>query len=111
MSLLSLKNKKEFTALFKTGRKSVLADLVVYWRATKGGPSRLGVVVGKNFSKKAVQRNLIRRRIKAFFIEKKGFLTNFPRDILVVVKKEAGQKSFFELKKQLEKFLEKTKEK
>lgn len=49
--------------------------------------SRIGVVLGKKYSKKAVSRNRLKRDIFRFFWENKGFLESYavPSDIILIV--------------------------
>jgi len=49
--------------------------------------SRIGVVLGKKYSKKAVVRNRLKRDIFRFFSENKDFLESYaiPSDIVFIV--------------------------
>jgi len=79
-----LKKKKDFENVFKDG-KGFKEDLL-YLKIKKNNLdySRIGFIVGKNFSKKAVERNKIKRRLREIIKEripdlKKGL------DIIIVV--------------------------
>lgn len=57
--------------------------------------SRIGVVLGKKYSKKAVSRNRLKRDIFRFFSENKAFLESYPQPsdiILIVLTTEANIK-------------------
>lgn len=59
-----LKKKKDFESVFKQGRG--VKQGLLYLKFKKNGleSSRFGIIAGKNFSKRAVDRNKIKRRIR-----------------------------------------------
>lgn len=59
-----LKKKKDFEKVFKQGKGLKKDFLFFKWTDNNLEQSRFGFVVGKKFSKKAVLRNKIKRRIK-----------------------------------------------
>jgi len=67
---------------------------------TTGRVSRATVVVAKSVSKKAVERNKLKRQVRAVLAETMPTLQS-PVDILVSVKPPALSRSFSELKKAL----------
>ncbi|MFC1756802.1 ribonuclease P protein component [Patescibacteria group bacterium] len=71
-------------------------------------PSRFSVVVPVGFSKKAIERNKIKRQIKGIILEN---IKNFKDGLAVVfyVKKEIKKVSFEDMKKDLDFLFRKTK--
>lgn len=59
-----LKKKKDFENVFKRGKGVKENFLFFKWTNNNLKESRFGFVVGKKFSKKAVVRNRIKRRIR-----------------------------------------------
>lgn len=57
------------------------------------------IVVGGRVSKKAVKRNLLKRRIKAILQPIAG---KSERNLIVIVKPEAAEKTYQELKEEIE---------
>lgn len=79
-----------------------MSSLVIKKRATSGPQKeQIVVLVGKNVSKKATQRNLLKRRIKAIM---RSIIKGAGKDneFLIVVKPEARQLTFKELKEEIE---------
>ena len=73
-----LKSLKRIKYLFEQGEKFKVSPLVVYYQLHKaqGGledkfPLKMGVSVGSKYFKKAVDRNLMKRRIREAFRKQK----------------------------------------
>ena len=66
--MLALKNrlrkKKDFESVFKNGKSIKQDSLYLKYKENKLDETRFGIIVGKNYSKKAVSRNKIKRRIR-----------------------------------------------
>ena len=78
-------------------------SLVIIKKTPSGFQKKpLFVVVGKNVSKKAIERNTIKRRIKAIV---KGVAAKNKGNMAIIAKKEALRASFQDLKKGIEKAL------
>lgn len=62
-----LKSRPEYVAVQKTGQKWVAPTVIVEIRAhpEKESPARLGLTASKKTAKRAVDRNRIRRRMRA----------------------------------------------
>jgi len=103
----SLKKEEDFAELARRGKRFIFPSLVFYTLVSEDGKNKIGVAVGKKVSKKAVQRNLVKRRIKALLRENEARLTKRPLKILIVAQKEAAEKEFSELKAQFADFLKK----
>jgi ribonuclease P protein component len=60
-----LKRKKDFELVFKRGKALRGKLLVLKFVVNEDGRPRVGIVVSKKISKKAVVRNKVRRRLQA----------------------------------------------
>ncbi len=75
--------KNDFDAVFKGGR-TIRADfLIVKLLKNDLSVSRLGFVISKKISTKAVVRNKIKRRLRSLF-NKELYRITLPQDIIVV---------------------------
>lgn len=74
---------KEFDLIFKTGRSAYVNLIGVKAVKNKLDKNRLGVLINNKVSKKAVERNRIKRIIKSVFKEKESAF-NDRYDILVI---------------------------
>lgn len=103
--MLPLKNrltrKKDFDRAFKAGRASY--DKIIGVKAAKNnlGLIRFGIIAGAKVSKKAAERNKIKRRIRAI-VQKK--LTNFrsSQDFLIIALPSIINASYLEIESSLE---------
>ena len=109
--MLSKKNRlrknKDFNKIFKKGKKLNEEILLLIILKNNLKEVRVGVIINKKVSKKAVVRNKIKRRIYNSIKKKlskieKGF------DFLIIAKPEIKEKSFFEIDKIINKSLKKT---
>ena len=96
-----LTKDKEFEKVFKTGRSSYGKLLGIKAVANELPDSRFGILVGIKVSKKAVERNKIKRRIREAIrarLEnvKKGF------DVVVITLPEILGKDYSEIERELE---------
>lgn len=93
-----LTKDKEFEKTFRRGRSSY--DQTTGAKAIKNDLkiNRFGIIVGRKVSKKACDRNRIKRQIRAI-IRKKIDLMKSGSDVLVIVSPEALNKPFSDLEK------------
>ncbi len=106
-----IKKRGDYIKTQNQGKKAHTTNLVVACRKTsaKNAPtSRLGVTVSKRVNKRAVVRNLLKRRIKEVF------RTSLPEiadgyDVVIIVRQSATQIGFQELKGELLRALRKLK--
>jgi len=102
-----LRKKNDFERVFKQGRGFREDFLYLKTIKNKLKTSRFAVVVGKDFSKKAVARNRIKRQINEII---RAELQRIKQglDIVIVVLPEA-KSDFLELKKIINKLFKKAK--
>ncbi len=105
-----LTEKEDFSSVFKKGKK--LEGFFIWLKFLKNslGIFRFGFVVGMKISKKAVERNKIKRRLRAasyFFLRSAGLLVGY--DIVIVAKPEIKKEKFAEILHDLENLVKKIK--
>ncbi|HOK00650.1 MAG TPA: ribonuclease P protein component [Candidatus Paceibacterota bacterium] len=101
-----LKKKKDFEEVFKNGKSYKENSLQLKFLENNLKTSRFGFVVSKKFSKKAVVRNKIKRRLREIIRKnliyiKKGF------DCVIIVLPDLKIKKFEELEEILIKLFKK----
>ncbi len=65
-----LTKKKDFESLFEKGKGIKQDSLYLKYKKNNLKKSRVSIIVGKNYSKKAVERNKIKRRIREIIKKK-----------------------------------------
>lgn len=106
--LEGIKKNADFKEIFQTGKTAIGRFVFLKIKKTKTKKSRLGIVVGSKISKKAVERNKIKRRIKAIF--KKTYIKLVPGyDIVVVAKKEILKNKYKNIEQDIITIMEKLK--
>ena len=93
-------NGADFRRVFKARIKLVSGPLAIYLRSNDEGISRLGITVSKKVSKKAVERNRIKRLAREFFRTHPNMLDGF--DIIVNAFPGCAQLNNQEVTKQLQ---------
>lgn len=95
-----LSGSNRISALFRRGRKINSPLFSCFFIKNDLGYVRLAVTVSKKNEKKATKRNKVRRQIREW-ARKHKFLSSYPLDLGIVVKKEAfsvvGKKLYAEL--------------
>jgi ribonuclease P protein component len=101
-----LKKKKDFDLVFKQGQ--IFKQGLFYFkvRPNKSKTSRFGFIVSKKFSKKAVERNRIKRMLREMIYPRTDKI-KIPSDIIITVMPKAGEK---ELEKIIDKLFKKVNE-
>lgn len=92
---------KEFQTIFRRGRYQSTAFFSINYLPNRQNLTRIGIVITKKITKKAVERNLIKRRVREIAREfhpriKPGF------DLVIVTKKPLLDADYTKLKKDLE---------
>jgi ribonuclease P protein component len=88
-----LLKKKDFDAVWQKGRSSYDQLLGVKSLANNLGENRFGIMVGLKVSKKAVERNKIKRRIRAIIrVEAAALAKGF--DVVITVLPAAKKSEF-----------------
>ncbi|MGD2245715.1 MAG: ribonuclease P protein component [Candidatus Aminicenantes bacterium] len=90
-----IRKKKEFFHLYKKGKRYRGKYFNLVYLSSASSSSRIGVVVSKKVGN-AVKRNKIKRWIRTLFRRNKNLL-KIPLDIIVIVKKEILEASWFKL--------------
>lgn len=94
-----LVKKKDFASLYQKGTFCRLekGDLVIRFLKNKVKAVRIGFVVGKNYSKKATERNAAKRLLRAAFYQNIGLIKP-GYDIIVHYSKNKQQAKSLEYK-------------
>lgn len=92
-----LKKNKEFSYIYKVGKKIYIKDIGIFWIKTKLLKTEYGITTSKKF-KNAVSRNKIRRRVRNI-IKEKDFSEKFK--FVIYIKETALTLSFAELKAEI----------
>lgn len=104
MSLfVTIKENRDFRRLYRQSRSFVAPALVVYFKETRAGFSRLGITAGKKIGK-AVQRNRAKRVIRESY---RALLPRFNKnvDMIIVARKKSAFVKSDVVKAELEKLL------
>lgn len=97
---------KEFDQIFKAGQSFYGKFLGVKASRSDLPITRIGIIVGSKISKKAVDRNLIKRRIREIIRPELEKIIK-SRDIVIIALPGAGLASFIELSSDLKLSLKK----
>lgn len=92
-----IKKNKEFSYIYKVGKKIYIKDTGIFWIKTDLLKTEYGITTSKKF-KNAVLRNKIRRRVRNI-IKEKTFSEKFK--FVIYVKETALKLSFAELKAEI----------
>jgi len=103
-----LKKDNDFKKVFKNGRYKQKDFIKIKFLKNNLEISRFSFIVGLKISKKAVQRNEIKRRLEEIIrLNSKRIIIGF--DIIVFVDKEIIEKKYIEIKENLVYLLKKSK--
>lgn len=96
-----LKKKKDFEKVFKGGKIVKCQDLFLKYVPNDAEESKIGIVVSKKVSKRAVDRNKAKRRIREIFRLIDGRLKS-GFNIIAVAYPSINDKEFKVIKEQIE---------
>jgi ribonuclease P protein component len=102
-----LRKKQEFENVYKKGRFSSYENITLKFVKNNLGYSRIGFVVSGKFSKKAVERNKIKRQLKNIF-QKNLFSLGTDMDLIIIPQKKE-KLTYQKLQENVEKSLKKAK--
>lgn len=99
-NIYRLRQEKDIKALFARGKSVFDIVLGIKFKRNNFSHSRFAVVVGSKISKRAVVRNLIKRRLRAV-LEKhlEDFRPGF--DVIILVKEGVTKRAFVDLESEL----------
>lgn len=98
-----LNKSSEYYNTFNKGKYKIIHNIHLQYTSNNYNYPRFGLIVSKKVSKKAYERNYIKRKIREYFRIKKLSLSSW--DIVFLVKKKFNKESFFLIEKQLDNFL------
>jgi len=100
-----LTKKKDFDSVFKQGKGLKFGFLYLKYKKNNLKASRFGFVVGKNFSKKAAQRNKIKRRLREIIKNKLSKIE--PGTDIIIVAMPGAEDDFNQLGQIIDKLFKK----
>ncbi|MCL6593536.1 MAG: ribonuclease P protein component [Alicyclobacillus sp.] len=103
-----LRANRDFRRVFGRGKSVATGRLVLYWLENREGHFRVGFSVSKKVGK-AVVRNAVKRRLRAWFVQHTPDLQTYSVDFVVVCRQAAAEASFAELAADILKLLRKAK--
>jgi len=95
-----LRKTKEIEGVLKNGRSFYNSDFTLKIIKNNLDKNRLCVIISAKVSKKSVERNKLKRRVRAIFYSQKELLKS-GFDFLFISKKGVGIKEFFEVKESI----------
>ncbi len=94
--LISLKSEKDFDHVFQKGSKFGNRHFQFYYVKNGKNTNRLGIIVSKKLSKRAVVRNKVRRRIRESYRIHSGTIkTGY--DFIIIAKNRCAEDSYADL--------------
>ena len=105
--IFRLSLQRDFNSVFKKGLGFSSTDLTIKYLENDKKIFRLAVIISKKVAKKAVSRNLLRRRLKEILRKCSSQLIGW--DLILIAKPELAKNNFAELTEMLEKTLKRTK--
>jgi len=103
-----LRKKSDFDSVYKKGRCYPGKDLLVYVLVSDLPSRRCGFSISKKVSKKAVERNKLKRQLSFIFLEESKEIKNCI-DIVFVVRKNLLNLNYLEIKTVVKNLLDKAK--
>jgi ribonuclease P protein component len=96
-----IKKRKDFLDIQKNGKKWKTDHFLVVSHGYRNSEqSRLGITVTRKVHKRAVKRNLLKRRVREIIRKLYHFLQE-PLDIVVIAHKEATNLEYHDIKREL----------
>ncbi len=108
MKYRSLKKEKDFQRVFQQGKKINCPELtLIFLPGQNNSTNQVAIITSKAYFRKATQRNLIKRRLKA--ILRQINLAKNGLDIIIIAKTALLTKKFEDLKIVVESIFQKAK--
>lgn len=104
----SLSKKKDFEAVYKKGKRTHGEFVTVITSKNEINISRFGVIVSNKVSKKATERNKIRRRISEIIRQNLGLLKK-GLDVIIIAKIQILDKKYEDIESEILKLFKKQK--
>ena len=101
-----LTKRKDFERVYKKGRGIKADSLFLKILENEQEATRIGIVISKKVSKRAVIRNKIKRRIREI-VKKNNFLPGF--DLVIITYPQIKEKDFHQLEIEINQLFKKAK--
>lgn len=102
-----LNKEKDFKKVFKKGKYLEGDFLLFRYLENSLNNSRFGIIISNKTLKKAVKRNLIKRRIREVIRDNLSMLENHFDMVIIVKRSVLGNSDFKTIKKKIEQIFEK----
>jgi ribonuclease P protein component len=89
-----LRNKAQFDCVFKAKHSVGTKQFVLYFIKNQEDNARIGIITSRKCSKKAVERNRIRRQVREYFRARQDEIG--PCDLIVIARTPAAKQSNIE---------------
>jgi len=99
----TIKSKKEFTDIIKTGKFIKNNDFVIYYKENNLNKTRFGIAISTKLGK-AVVRNKLKRHTREI-INTLNYLFKNNKDYIIMIRKGSLERTFHEKELELEKLL------
>lgn len=109
--LASLRGKKDFSLIWRTGQKIESGSFRLSYRRNSSSRTRVAVVVPRAVDKRATRRNLLRRRAREWVRKNHDQILRDSYDLVLFLKKEARMADRAQLYEELGQVFLKLKEK
>lgn len=103
-----IRQKKDFAKIQRCGRRFTADNLQLQCLENKPGPVRLGIIVGVKFSKKAIERNSLKRKLREIFRQELKKIKAGANIVISVRGKGCGKETYAELQKTVGELLRKS---
>jgi len=92
--------RTEILRIQQGGKKIYTPNLLLIYSLNRNTPTRLAITISKKVDKRAVKRNLFKRRVREIFRQYHKFLRS-GFDIVVIARKDSAELPYSDLKKDL----------
>lgn len=95
-----LSKKSDFDMVFKQGRSKALRYFFIRYKENQLGHPRIGIIVSNKVSKKATERNTLKRRIREIIW--KVHLSLGTTDIIIIAKQGSVNTGYSDIEKDIQ---------
>ncbi len=101
-----LRENRDFRRVFQRGRSLATGRFVLYWYKSQSNRFRVGFSISKKVGN-AVERNRLKRRLRACFQEFSPLLQDTSVDFVVIARKGSSEATYTEIHGDIYKLLKK----
>lgn len=98
--IFRLSKKSDFDIVFKQGRSKALRCFFIRYKENQLGHPRVGIIVSNKVSKKATERNILKRRVREIIWKVRSSLGEV--DIIIIAKRGSVNTSYSDNEKDIQ---------